>query len=64
MAIANEAFAPSADEVAYARRLIETYRKAEAAGKGTIDFEGKMIDGPSLKRAEQTVRLAERNRAQ
>lgn len=60
VAIANEAFAPSADEVAYARRLIETYRKAEAEGKGTIAFEGKMIDGPLLKRAEQTVRLAAR----
>jgi len=60
VAIANEAFAPTADEVAYARRLIEAYRSAEAAGKGTIDFEGKMIDGPLLKRAEQVVRLAER----
>ena len=58
--IANEAFAPSAEEVAYARRLIETYRAAESAGKGTIDFEGKMIDGPLLKRAEQVVTVAER----
>lgn len=60
VAIANEAFAPGADEVAYARRLIEAYRKAEAAGRGTIEFEGKMIDGPLLKRAERTVALAER----
>lgn len=60
VAIANEAFAPAADEVAYARRLIEAYRVAVAAGKGTIDFEGKMIDGPLLKRAEQTVQRAER----
>lgn len=60
VAIANEAFAPTGDEVAYARRLIDAYRSAEAAGKGTIDFEGKMIDGPLLKRAEQTVRLAQR----
>lgn len=64
LAIANEAFAPTADEVAYARRLVETYRRAEAAGKGTIDFEGKMIDGPLLKRAEHTVTLANRIGAQ
>jgi citrate lyase beta subunit len=30
-----------------------------AAGKGTIDFEGKMIDGPLLKRAEDIVAMAE-----
>ena len=60
VAIANEAFAPTADEVAYARRLIAAYEKAVAAGKGTIDFEGKMIDGPLLKRARQAVALADR----
>jgi len=60
VAMANEAFAPTATEIEYARRLIAAFRSAEALGKGTIDFDGKMIDGPILKRAEQIVRLAER----
>lgn len=58
--MANEAFAPAAEEIARARRLIEASRNAEAMGKGTIDFEGKMIDAPILRRAEQMLKLAER----
>ena len=60
VAIANELFSPRPDEVTYARRLIETYDRATAAGLGTIDFEGKMIDGPTLKRAQRMVSLAQR----
>lgn len=60
VAIANELFSPRPDEVTYARRLIETYDRATTAGLGTIDFEGKMIDGPTLKRAQRMVSLAER----
>ena len=60
VAIANELFSPRPDEVTYARRLIETYERATSAGLGTIDFEGKMIDGPTLKRAQRMVSLAER----
>lgn len=60
VAIANELFSPRPDEVTYARRLIETYDRATSAGLGTIDFEGKMIDGPTLKRAQRIVSLAQR----
>jgi len=57
--IANSIFSPSDAELARARRLIDTYSKATAEGKGTIDFEGTMIDGPLLKRAEDIVALAQ-----
>ncbi len=60
VALANEEFSPSAEEVAYCRRLIETYEHAVAKGIGTIDFEGRMIDGPLLKRAQRVVSLSER----
>ena len=60
VAIANEVYSPAAEEMTYSRRLIETYERATAAGIGTIDFEGKMIDGPTLKRAQRAVSLAER----
>jgi citrate lyase subunit beta/citryl-CoA lyase len=46
--------------VDYARRLIARYADATAKGIGTIDFEGKMIDGPLFKRAQRIVALAER----
>jgi citrate lyase subunit beta/citryl-CoA lyase len=58
--VANRVFRPSASDVDYARRLIARYADATAKGIGTIDFEGKMIDGPLLKRAQRIVALAER----
>jgi len=30
-----------------------------ARGIGTIDFEGRMVDGPLLKRAQQVLALPE-----
>lgn len=60
VAIANAAFSPSAEEIDHSRRLIAAYERATAAGIGTIDFEGKMIDGPLLKRAQQVVAVAAR----
>lgn len=53
--LSNRLFSPSEEEVEYSRRLIAAYRAASEMGKGTIDFEGKMIDGPLLKRAEEIV---------
>lgn len=49
--LANEAFAPSAAEVDRARRLVAAYEAAQAEGRGTIDFEGRMVDPPVLKAA-------------
>lgn len=55
--IAHEIFTPSAEEVAYSRRLLAAYDDATRRGIGTIDFEGKMIDGPLVKRAQRAVAL-------
>ena len=60
LAVAHRVFSPGADEVAQARRLVAAYQAALARGVGTIDFEGRMIDGPLLKRAERIVAMAER----
>jgi len=57
--LCNELFAPTPDEVAHARALISAYEDACARGLGTIDFKGKMIDGPLLKRAQATVAMAD-----
>lgn len=57
--LAHQAFSPTAEEREYARRLVATYEEATARGIGTIDFEGKMIDGPLLKRAQQILAAPE-----
>ena len=57
--VAHRVFRPSDAELDHARRLIARYAEATARGIGTIDFEGKMIDGPLLKRAQRLVALGE-----
>jgi citrate lyase subunit beta/citryl-CoA lyase len=59
-AIANEVFAPSPAEVDRSRRLIQAYEQAKAEGRGTIEFEGGMVDEPLLRRAEAMVAFAGR----
>jgi citrate lyase subunit beta/citryl-CoA lyase len=55
--VANRVFSPSEVELDHAHRLIARYAEATEQGLGTIDFEGKMIDGPLLKRAQRLVDL-------
>ncbi len=50
--ILNEEFAPAAEEVAQAGRMIAAYDAALAAGTGAVEFEGKMIDIPVVERAK------------
>ena len=57
--IINETFSPSPEEVEYARRVVETWSQAEAAGRGSVALDGRMIDVPVLKRAQNLLSLAE-----
>jgi citrate lyase subunit beta/citryl-CoA lyase len=52
VALANEVFAPSPEEVAYARRVVAAATEAARAGHGAFSLEGRMIDLPFVKRAE------------
>nr|WP_206037667.1 CoA ester lyase [Rhodococcus sp. HNM0569] len=56
VAVIRAAFAPAADEVGWARRVLD----AAAAERGVFAFEGKMVDSPVLRHAEQLVRRADR----
>lgn len=53
--LSHQAFSPTAAERDYAKRLVAAYEDATARGIGTIDFEGRMIDGPLLKRAQAVL---------
>jgi citrate lyase subunit beta/citryl-CoA lyase len=55
----NEVFAPSAAEVDTARRIIAAFREAEAAGKGVVVVDGKLVENLHVVGAERTVALAE-----
>ena len=53
----NAAFAPTAEEIEWARRVVA----AAAASKGAaVALNGRMIDRPVILKAEQIVREAAR----
>lgn len=53
--ILNQAFLPSAKEMAWARRLLDAARGREATGQGAFAFEGRMVDRPVFRRAQIIV---------
>jgi citrate lyase subunit beta/citryl-CoA lyase len=57
--IINETFSPSAEEIEYARRVVEAWDAAEAAGRGSLALDGRMVDVPVVKRAQNLLALAE-----
>ena len=57
--IINETFSPSAEEVEYARRVVEAWDAAEACGRGSLALDGRMVDVPVVKRAQNLLALAE-----
>lgn len=59
IAVANAAFAPSAADVAWARRIIAAHAAATAAGKGVLLVDGKLVEGLHVAEGERLVALAE-----
>jgi len=57
--IVNEEYTPSEEEVAYARKVIQMDKEAAAAGRGSFQIDGKMIDIPVVVRAERLIRRYE-----
>lgn len=57
VALANAAFLPTEAEVAHARRVVEAAGEADAKGVAAFVVDGRMIDGPFLRRAEAVLRM-------
>lgn len=56
VSVINEGFSPSSAEVVFAQRVVDIF--AQNPGAGTIGLDGKMLDIPHLKQAQQTLLLA------
>jgi len=54
--IINETFSPSSSDVEYALKIVQVFEKAVKEGKGTTSLDGKMIDAPIVKRAQNLLR--------
>ena len=55
----NELFSPLPEDVAYARRVMAAWHEAEANGRGSLALDGKMVDVPVVKRAQNLLALAD-----
>jgi len=59
VALANEAFTPSAKEVERARRILAAMEQAKREGRGAVALDGRLIDIASIRQAEVLVKKAE-----
>ena len=58
LALANEVFSPSEADVTKAERILAAMAEAEAAGKGAVSLDGRLIDYASIRQAEVLVEKA------
>jgi citrate lyase subunit beta/citryl-CoA lyase len=56
--IVNDVFAPTAEQIAEAERVIEAMAEAQAEGRGVIRLDGKMIDQVHLAAARKVLERA------
>ena len=54
----NDVFSPTEEEVEWARKVVQAYEEANAAGHGAISVDGQMIDAASVRMARNTLDLA------
>jgi citrate lyase subunit beta / citryl-CoA lyase len=59
IAAANAVFAPAADEVVWARKIIAAFDLAENKGRGVITIDGKMVELLHAEMARRTVAVAD-----
>jgi citrate lyase subunit beta/citryl-CoA lyase len=59
VAKANEVFAPSGEEVAWARKIIQAHAEATAQGKGVVVVDGKLVENLHVAAAKRQVALAD-----
>jgi citrate lyase subunit beta/citryl-CoA lyase len=55
----NEAFSPTGDEVAWARKIIGAFELPENASKGVIQVDGRMVERLHADMAQRTVAIAD-----
>ena len=55
----NATFSPTAEEIDYAKQVLQAFEEANARGDGSIAFGGQLIDRPIVERARRTLELAQ-----
>ncbi len=55
--VVETVFRPTDAEVEYARRVVDSFEAAEAAGAGAVALDGEMVDLPVVERARRVLQL-------
>jgi malyl-CoA/(S)-citramalyl-CoA lyase len=63
IAIANDVFTPSADEIDRAERILRAMEDAAKDGTGATTLDGRLIDAASIRMAENLIRKIDQMRA-
>lgn len=58
VAVIQEAFTPTDEQLTAAQRLIDAHERHQAGGVGAFAVDGKMIDMPAIRAAEQVLAKA------
>lgn len=58
IALANQVFQPSEEDIAFSLRVVAEARKADGRKQGAFVVDGRMIDAPFIRRAEAIVAIA------
>ncbi len=59
VAAANDAFAPTEEEIAYSKKIIAAHAEAEREGKGVLVVDGKLVENLHVANARRLVALAD-----
>ena len=54
--VVNAVFSPTAEELAFARKVVAAFEAAEAAGSAAFQIDGKFVDYPIVYRAQRIVK--------
>ncbi|MDT7726243.1 MAG: citrate lyase subunit beta / citryl-CoA lyase [Actinomycetota bacterium] len=55
----NRLFAPSEEEIAWSRRIIDAFTEAQVEGRGVVTVDGRMIENLHVDSAKRILALAE-----
>ena len=58
LAVTNEVFAPSSDDIALAERYVTAFAETEAAGQGVAVVDGRIVENLHVETARKLLRRA------
>jgi malyl-CoA/(S)-citramalyl-CoA lyase len=59
VALANDVYTPSDQELGRARRILAAMEQAKREGRGAVALDGRLIDIASIRQAETLVKKAD-----